>query len=395
MVTQMEEQKSGFWGTLFNLMNSIIGAGMLTMPLAFTNGGWLFSLFCLVTIGTALSYTYYLMAFIAVDFDKYTISDETSVIKLQDDVGESSDSKETKIEIEKSSNKLTEVSNRKVVETIPVVTSELISGQLVEDSSSSSSSASDENSQYHGDITNQNTVINFPLPAESVQKENPVPLIVLKLHIVDQHTDDTSIVKVSLFPRSEEASTVSSPQLSINPEPANADDYNRLNADSSSKNTNDLSHTADYYSICRFYIPNIVLGKLFGWICEFCVFLFGFGCLLGYVVILGQTSTPLFDFWLGKGTILGNAAFTTGIIMLFIVFPLCLLKNLKVLSVVSTLSMVSVATLLILLFFTLLSEWSRPHGNVPYSLPALGSHLPSILSSLSLFSFSIDRKSVV
>jgi amino acid permease len=90
--------------------------------------------------------------------------------------------------------------------------------------------------------------------------------------------------------------------------------------------------------------------KITGYIFEIVIFLFCFGALVGYCVILGQfleiqMSRFLLYYFKGFETgwtvFLSNRALLTGIPMVFIIFPLCLLHKIHFLSYSSLLSILS------------------------------------------------------
>lgn len=248
---------NGFFGTLFNLLNSTIGAALLSTPIAFQQSGILTSFFLFVLLIISLSYTYYLMAFIADDFEQ--TPEEPKLLNI----------------------------------------------------------------------------INSDNPTDAESPCTPVSLAPGKVHL-----------------------------------------------------------DADYISVSRKHLP-YPFGTFFGWICEFCVFLFGFGCLLGYVIVIGQITAPLFQFLFGKtGNVFANVEFITGMIMIFIVFPLCLLRNLKMLSVVSSISIFAVLVMILMVFVTLIIRWTIPSTGVPHAPTIFGSKPTTILSTISLYTFSMGAHMV-
>jgi amino acid permease len=60
------------------------------------------------------------------------------------------------------------------------------------------------------------------------------------------------------------------------------------------------------------------IGRWFGVVSEINVFLFCFGCLVAYVVIIGEIICPIFEYWYGSDFILSNKSFTTGVVLLIV-----------------------------------------------------------------------------
>lgn len=128
-------------------------------------------------------------------------------------------------------------------------------------------------------------------------------------------------------------------------------------------------------------------GKWFGILSEICVFLFCFGCLVAYVVIIGELTSPLFAYWLGKKSILANIPFITGIILTVVVFPLCLTKEIRLISYASTLSIfaaILVAGIVLIKFIQ-----RNTNGFDSESIVYFGKKPFSILSSTSIYSFAL------
>ena len=67
-----ENERTNYIQTLMNLMNGIIGSGVLSMPIAFLNGGWLVA--CIVTplIGLISTYCIHLLLSVNVYLTKVT-----------------------------------------------------------------------------------------------------------------------------------------------------------------------------------------------------------------------------------------------------------------------------------------------------------------------------------
>lgn len=56
-----ENERTNYPQTLMNLLNGIIGSGVLSMPLAFKNGGWLLALIITPVIGIMSAYCIHLL----------------------------------------------------------------------------------------------------------------------------------------------------------------------------------------------------------------------------------------------------------------------------------------------------------------------------------------------
>jgi len=67
-----ENERTNYAQTLMNLMNGIIGSGVLSMPLAFMNGGWLLSLIVTPIIGMISCFCIHLLLSVNVSLTKRT-----------------------------------------------------------------------------------------------------------------------------------------------------------------------------------------------------------------------------------------------------------------------------------------------------------------------------------
>lgn len=128
-------------------------------------------------------------------------------------------------------------------------------------------------------------------------------------------------------------------------------------------------------------------GKWFGIISEICVFLFCFGCLVAYVVIIGELTSPLFAYWLGKKSILANVPFITGLILTVVVYPLCLAKEIRFISYASTLSIF--AAFIVAGIILMKSIQRNINGFDSNAIIYFGKKPFSILSSTSIYSFAL------
>jgi amino acid permease len=129
-------------------------------------------------------------------------------------------------------------------------------------------------------------------------------------------------------------------------------------------------------------------GPTFGYISETCVFLFCFGCIVAYVVIISDLSTSLFRQLLGPQSIFVNKYFITALVMIVLIFPMCILRHIDLISYASGISIFAAAAIIVIV--TIKCVQYRINVPIDFSKILLFGRNPTwILASTSLFSFAL------
>eukprot|EP01080_Neovahlkampfia_damariscottae_P012746 gene12746-6938_t len=136
-------------------------------------------------------------------------------------------------------------------------------------------------------------------------------------------------------------------------------------------------------------------GSCMGYLFEFGVGFVCFGCCAVYLILIGQSLSPIFHTWFGPKALLGNRIFLSGIVMICFILPLCASKSLAMLSNFSFISVVSSTFILVIIVIkfitTIISpdyqlatvylfpdDYSRAFGAIPILFLAFGAHLAII-----------------
>ena len=123
-------------------------------------------------------------------------------------------------------------------------------------------------------------------------------------------------------------------------------------------------------------------GRPMGYLFEFSVGFVCFGCCAVYLILIGQSLSPIFHNWFGPKALSGNRIFLSGVIMIFFILPLCASKSLSILSnfsFISSISSIFILSIVIVKFGTTIvrddyefatvylfpEDYSRAFGAIP------------------------------